>query len=115
MVRYPETAPSLNYARHRTTGQVVFFEQGNFRPTKPDDWAVYHPIPRLHHCRVIGEDEDIYRLRQLHFSPHRSKAWRLLRKHERGRVVRVVDGQWIRHDGLEAKDRARIAQLWSTL
>lgn len=48
-----------NYARHRYTGQVLFF-QGHWKPRDPDVWATWLPLPGL---RRIGEPELHFRLR----------------------------------------------------
>lgn len=49
----------LNYARHRYTGQTLFF-RGYWRPRDVDCWATWLPLPGI---RRIGEPELWFQLR----------------------------------------------------
>lgn len=57
----------MNYARNIETGKLIFFEGLDFNPKEPEKWALYWPLPQGYgnaHPR-IGEDPDVYKLRQL--------------------------------------------------
>lgn len=86
-----------NYARHRSTGNVVVFVDGDFHPRRPSEWALWIPIERLRSAHRIGEDPDIYWLRQLEVSSACREASMLRRRWKR--------------EGLSAADRERIAEL----
>ena len=49
----------LNYARHRYTGQEIFF-RGRWRPRDLDNWATWLLLPGI---RRIGEPELWFQLR----------------------------------------------------
>ncbi len=75
--------PINNYARHCITGTEVWFADGHFHPKRPADWAVWRPIERLRSMKRIGEDPDVYILRQLETTPARNEASMLRRRWKR--------------------------------
>ena len=96
-----------NYARHRSTGQIVLLWDGmiirtdgttqKWIPKRPEDWAIWRPIERLRSMRRIGEDPSVYLLRQLEVSLVAREASMLRRRWKR--------------EGLTNDDRERVAVL----
>jgi hypothetical protein len=94
-----------NYARHRSTGEVVLLIDGmlagapsqRFQPKRPEDWAIWRPVERLRSMRRIGEDPDVYLLRQLQVGVA-------------GREAAMLKRRWKR-EGLSNEDRAKIEVL----
>ncbi len=95
---------SNNYARHRTTGEIVPLQDGldartlrKWLPKRPQDWAIWKPVERLRSVHRIGEDPDVYLLRQLEVSAV-------------GREATMLRRRWKR-EGLSNDDRARVFEL----